>query len=64
MTRAFVALPIPDAVQGNLRMAQFLLPLPSPVPPKDFHLTLTFLGSVADPVLVAVHEALDRNRPA
>lgn len=58
MMRCFVALPLPEAVRQRLAMAQFLLPLPRKVDPGGFHITLAFLGDVADPVLDEVHLAL------
>jgi RNA 2',3'-cyclic 3'-phosphodiesterase len=63
MTRAFVALPLPDNVRSALAVQQFLLPLPRKVPPENFHLTLCFLGdAVPDAVLQAVHEGLEALR--
>ena len=58
MTRAFVALPIPEAVRSRLTVAQFLLPLPRRVDPADFHITLAFLGDLDAPTLDEVHLAL------
>ncbi len=60
--RAFLAIPVPDQVQGALRILQFLLPLPAAVPPETFHLTLVFLGDLTDGTLQAVHEEMDRLR--
>ena len=58
MTRAFVALPLPDDIRSKLAVAQFLLPLPRKVPAENLHITLVFLGEVPDPVLEDVHLAL------
>lgn len=56
MIRAFVAIPLPEAVRSQLAVQQFLLPLPRKVEPEEFHLTLAFLGEVRDEVLEAAHE--------
>ncbi|SNX74607.1 2'-5' RNA ligase [Cereibacter ovatus] len=56
MIRAFVAIPLPEAVRSALAVQQFLLPLPRKVEPETFHLTLCFLGEVPDAVLEAAHE--------
>lgn len=58
MTRAFVAIDLPDPVRGALTVLQFLLPLPDRVEPAQFHLTLSFLDDLRDAELEAVHEAL------
>jgi RNA 2',3'-cyclic 3'-phosphodiesterase len=63
MTRAFLALALPDEVRSALAVQQFLLPLPRRVQPEDFHLTLCFLGDrVPDAVLEAVHEGMQALR--
>ncbi|MCU0801134.1 MAG: RNA 2',3'-cyclic phosphodiesterase [Rhodobacteraceae bacterium] len=63
MTRAFLALPLPDPVRNALAVQQFLLPLPRRVPVEDFHLTLCFLGDrVPDQTLQALHETLQTLR--
>ena len=64
MIRAFVALPLPEAIRSQLAVTQFLLPLPRPVPPANMHVTLAFLGSLPENVLEEVHDALDRIRAA
>lgn len=58
MIRAFVALPLPEAVRNRLAMAQMMLPLPRKVPADSLHITLAFLGPLPDPVLEEVHLAL------
>ena len=58
MIRAFVAVPLPEAIRARLAVAQFLLPVPRRVEPADFHITLAFLGNVADRSLEEVHLAL------
>ncbi len=59
MIRAFVALDLPAEVRSALAVQQFLLPLPRKVEPESFHLTLLFLGEVAEPVLEAAHEGFE-----
>ncbi|MDX5356340.1 MAG: RNA 2',3'-cyclic phosphodiesterase [Rhodobacterales bacterium] len=58
MTRAFVALPLPEHIRSKLAVAQFLLPLQRKVPAENLHITLVFLDEVPDPVLADVHLAL------
>ncbi len=60
MIRAFLALSLPPEVISRLSLLQGLLPLPREVDPAQFHLTLVFLGEVADPVLVALDDDLTR----
>lgn len=62
MIRTFVALEVPQALRARLTVLQFFLPLPRRVEPADFHLTLTFVGEVPDPVLVALDEGLQALR--
>lgn len=64
MIRAFLALPLPDAVRSALTVQQFLLPMPRKEPPENFHLTLVFLGEVPEPVLEAAHEGFEALRIA
>lgn len=59
MTRAFIALPIPEDIRPQLRLLQAVLPLPAWVEPEDFHLTLAFLGEQPDHVLQDIHEGLE-----
>lgn len=56
MIRAFVAIPLPEAIRSALVLQQFLLPLPRKIEPENLHLTLLFLGEVPEPVLEAAHE--------
>jgi RNA 2',3'-cyclic 3'-phosphodiesterase len=62
MIRAFFALDLPGHVRAALAVQQFLLPLPRKVDPVRFHLTLTFLGEVPDPVLEAIDDAMQALR--
>lgn len=64
MIRAFVALPLPDAVRQRLNLLQFLLPLPRRVAPENLHLTLAFLGEVPGHLLEDAHHALEAIRAA
>jgi len=57
MIRAFLGLDLPDDIRSALAVQQFLLPLPRRVEPALMHLTLIFLGEVAEPALEAAHEA-------
>lgn len=57
MIRAFLGLDLPDDIRSALAVQQFLLPLPRRVEPALMHLTLVFLGEVAEPALEAAHEA-------
>ena len=56
MIRAFLGLDLPSDIRGELRLQQFLLPLPRKVDPEAMHLTLVFLGDCPEPVLEAAHE--------
>lgn len=58
MIRAFIALPLPDAVRRRLETVQFLLPLPRRVVPDSFHVTLAFLGAQPETVLEDLHDDL------
>jgi 2'-5' RNA ligase len=58
MIRAFVALPLPEALADRLVPVQAALRLPRPVPARDFHVTLAFLGEQREDVLGEVHDAL------
>lgn len=58
MIRAFLALPLPDALRSALMVQQFLLPLPRKAYPDGFHLTLAYLGETPEPVLEELDLAL------
>lgn len=58
MTRAFVALPLPDETREMLARVQEGLSIGRLVPPENMHLTLAFLDDQPGPVLSALHEAL------
>lgn len=57
MIRAFLGLDLPGEIRSALAVQQFFLPLPRRVEPELMHLTLVFLGEVAEPALEAAHEA-------
>lgn len=57
MIRAFLGLPLPEAVRSALAVQQFLLPLPRRVPVEQFHMTLVFLGEAPAARIEAAHEA-------
>lgn len=58
MIRAFVAIPIPEALWPVLEAAQSGLQLGRIVDADAFHLTLAFLGNQTEPLLADVHDAL------
>jgi RNA 2',3'-cyclic 3'-phosphodiesterase len=58
MIRAFVALPLPEAVTDLLQSIQADLPVGRLVPPENLHITLAFLGEHPGPVIEDVHYAL------
>lgn len=62
MIRAFLALPLPQALADLLVPAQAALRLPRPVPARDFHVTLAFLGDQREDLLEELHLALEALR--
>lgn len=56
--RVFVALDVPDDVQSQLVVQQFLMPVPRKVDRTQFHLTLCFMDEMRDDELEALHEGL------
>jgi len=62
MIRAFLALPLPDALADRLVPMQAALLLPRPVPAQDFHVTLAFLGEVREDMLDELNLALETQR--
>ena len=57
--RAFVAIPMPEAVLPGLAALQEPLRAGRPVPEDNLHLTLAFLGETGIPALEALHEELE-----
>lgn len=57
MIRAFVAIPLPGAVQEALAALAQMLPVPRRLPSENLHLTLAFLGTLPEPVIEEAHLA-------
>lgn len=62
MIRAFIGIPLPDEVAGDLEAVQAGIPAGRAVPRENFHVTLAFLGTQPRPVLEDAHDALDAVR--
>jgi len=62
--RAFLALPLPEALLASLSRLQDDLPVGRLMDEDNLHLTLCFLGEVEEPALVALHEALQQLKAA
>lgn len=60
--RAFLALPLPDAMCDALERLQQEIPIGRLVPPENLHLTLLFLGDRSAAALEELHFALDALR--
>lgn len=63
MTRAFIALDLPESARHRLSLVAARAMLPPAariVPPEALHLTLAFLGEQSDATLLEVHEMLSR----
>lgn len=55
MIRAFLALPLPDALRHRLTIVQHTLRLENPIPAENLHVTLAFLGEQPEPILEEMH---------
>ncbi|HHL22512.1 MAG TPA: RNA 2',3'-cyclic phosphodiesterase [Aliiroseovarius sp.] len=64
VTRAFIALSLPEDVQDTLAELGAGVPVGRPVPAENLHLTLVFLGDVTQAELAALDEALQGLRAA
>jgi RNA 2',3'-cyclic 3'-phosphodiesterase len=64
VTRAFVAIPMPEDAAARLAGLVRGLPVGRRVPEDNLHLTLAFLGDVTDEGLEELHEALSALRAA
>ena len=63
--RVFVAIDLPDRVRDELEDLQSDLPIGTPTPPENLHLTLCFLGEQHGEAIEAAHDALASiRRPA
>lgn len=59
MIRAFLGLDLPAPIKSQLVLEQFMLPVKDRIAPENMHITLVFLGNVAEPVLEDLHLSLD-----
>lgn len=64
MTRAFVAIPLPESLRAGLAAVQEHVPAGRAVDEETLHLTLLFLGEQDDAALEEVHDALGAVRAA
>ena len=60
--RLFIAIPLPDSLRDELAALYEPLPGIAWTRPEQLHLTLRFLGDVAQPVAAAAGQALERVR--
>jgi RNA 2',3'-cyclic 3'-phosphodiesterase len=60
--RTFAAIALPEAVRFDLTLVQHSLPVPRPVAPENLHVTLLFLGELAEPVVEDLDLALGKLR--
>lgn len=56
--RAFLAIPIPEDVAGDLMRLQSTIPFGRPVPEENLHLTLAFVEEAPEAALEDLHELM------
>lgn len=57
MIRTFAAIALPEDIRARLEVLQHMLPLPRRIAPENFHITLVFMGDLAEDQLADVDAA-------